>query len=377
MILTDEVIDIPLQMEGEGLVEALQRWREIWRNELDTKRVAPTTKKAYMDGIDPLIQFAEQHAGDLRMDQIGAKFINRSLMIYQISLAEKKKHAKCNFLKSEFKKERLGRNDAAFTILERFESTLSHRSTIFKMFFRFIGKNNREGHDYISTFPDVSTIKIHEKDTMYLTQEEMKDFIAFASSWPSRYKEYKNEKFKPQAYRDSLLLLLYALTGARGEEVATIRLKDIKEVKAGRGGDVTAYDIRIRNGKGGKPRTVSVQAKYVKEHIEYLRDHLPSDNYYIASTFKPSSGYTDKPSHVNNIRAFANQLMRYAGIDKNGLHALRRGYATKRINETGGNALQVSKELGNTVAILEKHYFKHDPATIRMVTSFGAEKGEE
>ena len=57
---------------------------------------------------------------------------------------------------------------------------------------------------------------------------------------------------------------------------------------------------------------------------------------------------------------FANFILNKLEINKSGLHAFRRGYVTKRIGKDKIDVSICAKEVGNTVAILEKHYLKHN-----------------
>ena len=59
-------------------------------------------------------------------------------------------------------------------------------------------------------------------------------------------------------------------------------------------------------------------------------------------------------------RVFSNDTLKFLGINKTGLHAYRRDYVSMRVGEDKVLVSLVAKEVGNTSAILEKHYFKHD-----------------
>lgn len=355
--LLDDIAIFDLQDPALTPFKNLLLWEDRWIESVKMNKRGTNTIKSYESGLRSFYPFVKRHR-KIPIDKIGAKYINRYLIDYQISLAVEavaSKNLKKGYLDElikESKKKSIGSNDANFTVLEEFENTLSHRVTVVKIFLKFITENNKDQHDYTAVFNKITKIKIADKFTDYLTMDELHQVVEYMSVWPQIYKDHKSKSSLRYAYRDASLMIIYALTGGRSNEVVHIKLKEISESK-----DKQHYFIRINKGKGGKKRVVSIPQTYLKPFLEYFRAELPSDDYYISSTYK--KGYTNIPMNPNTIRTFSNDILRILDINKTGLHAFRRGYVTKRIGGDEVDISLVAKEVGNTVAILEKHYLKH------------------
>jgi len=358
--LLDDVAEYPLQLDTLTPYKNFVLWRERWEDELVRSRCTASTMRTYFFALDTFFDFVKRNRR-VRIDKIGAKYINRYLLHYQIKLAEEKYaagtlgRASLDELNREYRSKRLGKNDAGFTVLELFENTLSQRLTILKMFLKFIDENNRDQHSFGRVFDGITKIKVGEKLTNHLTVEEISKVVSYMHTWIIEYKRYKEKSSLRFAYRNALMVVLYALTGARSAEVVHIRLKDISESSRG---NIDRYIIEIVKGKGGKPRTVWVHKEHIEPFLEYLRKELPSEEYYLSSTYRRK--YTNTPLFQNHIRVFTNEILELLGIEKTGLHIFRRGYVTKRIGEDHVDVSIVAKEVGNTVAILERHYLKHN-----------------
>lgn len=337
-------------------------WVDRFLEEVELDKVSNKTKKSYSEALSIFLTFLKKNQKGLTITDIGAKFINRFLIWYQYEIAKKKKLENgfsdevLKEIQKIYKSKKLGKNDANFTIYEEFENSLQHRLTVLKKFLKFISENNKEQFDFTKIFSNIVKIKIKDKFTDYLTVDEMQQMLQFSQMWIDVYKDYKPNSSRRYAYRDSLMLLIFLLTGARGDEVVHIKLRDISLYKKG---EEPYYIIKIEHAKGGKKRSVAVEKDYIVNYITYLEKELPNENYYLSSTFV-SCQYSNKRMHPNTIREFANYIMRIIGINKKGLHAFRRGYATKRIMHDGADISIVAKELGNTSPILEKHYLKHN-----------------
>lgn len=358
-MLEDDFAQYHLSIPKLTPPQNLTLWLKYWKEALVQQKCSYRTLLSYTFAIESFIAFSKKHE-DISLENIGARYINRYLIEYQIKLALEKYHKqqldKEHFdkIKNEAKLKSIGKNDANFEVLEIFENTLSQRLTVVKMFLKFVTQNNKEQHDYTLLYPKLSHIKIAEKFTDYLTESELKTVIEYLHLYREIFKDHKPKSSQRNVNRDILLLLICALTGARGEEVVHIKLKDLslyqKENKS-------YYIIKIEKAKGGKKRSVTVRKNDIYYYVEYFKSQLPNDDFYLSSTYK--NGYTNKPMHPNTLRLFANTLLKILGIPKRGLHAFRRGYVTKRISSDHADISIVAKELGNTSAILEKHYLKH------------------
>ena len=363
MNFTDDPEDYRLIEDKEGSTRSnLEIWHRRFVEQAESDGLNTKSIKSYNEALLPFFEFTDIYK-DVKMDDIAARFINRFLMHYQCDLArelyDKKKLEleRYDKVRQELSEKKIGKNDTNFYVLEEFESTLLHRTTVLKMFLKFISTKNQEMHDYTRYFSNIKKITIAEKDTKHLTVDELDEVVDFIDKWPSCHRKYKPNSIIQDAYRNALLLLLYTYTGARSEEVVLIKLEDITEFSY-KGKEFFA--VKIKHGKGGKTRSIGVKREKLVKYIDYLKENLPSDDFYISALYE-NGMYINKPYHQNNIRKFSNYILQDAlGIHKSGLHVYRRGYATKRLTKDNINIALVAKELGHSVAMLEKHYFKHD-----------------
>ncbi len=363
MLIVDD--NTSSSLSQEDICSDMKSWGKLFIEYKSMRGVSVRTIKSYRESLESFFKFVEIHKDGNKMENVGAKFINRFLIQYQSSLA-KLKLSKNNVPFHEVEKYNkiilqeeqllLGRNDMDFEVLSDFENTLLHRASVVKMFLKYISINNEEGHDYQSCFSDIKTLSLKEKDTDCVTVDEMDEVIDLMSNWICVYKSYKQKGKLASAYRDSLMILIYALTGARSEEVVKIKLKDVTPLVYYK---KNYYKIFIREGKGGKQREIAIHEDYIKKHIEYLREYLPNGECYLSATFR-NGVYTDKSMSPNNIRTFGNYVLQVLGINKSGLHSFRRGYATIRVVNNGIPIAVVAKEIGNSTSVMERFYFKHN-----------------
>lgn len=359
--LLDDVAEYPLALKKFGTYRNIKLWVARWMDALILNKVSNKTLRSYQFALDNFLSFIKRHNRSITPSTIGAKFINRWLIHYQLQLACEKaekgllKKYKYELLLKESTRS-IGKNDANFTILEEFENTLSQRATVIKMFLQYVTENNKDLHDYTKLFTMLARIKIQDKFTDYLTSKELQTVIEYMANWRYEFKKFKPKSSEINAIRDALMLTLYALTGARSEEVVYIKLKDLKLITKN---SEQYYVIKIEKAKGGKKRSVAVKQHYLVLYIEYLISRGMSDECYLSSTYKKGI-FTCKPVSADSIRVFSNDTLKYLGINKTGLHAYRRGYVSMRVGEDKVLVSVVAKEVGNTSAILEKHYLKHD-----------------
>jgi len=361
----DEDNSLPLSIGN--IKQDMEYWINSFMEDKATEKIADKTTKSYSNALKTFKDFVERNANDNIMSNVGATFVNRYIIEYQSSLAKNKLQKEGDILDKKDKallrkiinqknEKFLGKNSASFDIYNGFESTLIHRQTVVKMLLSYISHNNSDNKDYTLIFKNLATIKKTQKFTEYLTPDEIDAVVDYMQEWVNKYHRSFPDKDINNAYRDALLLLIYALTGARSAEVVQIKLKDITYFNhKGRG----FYIVKIANGKGGKIREIAVLATFMEQFVNYFKKNLPSDEYYIGS-IKKGDCYTEKHIHEDTIRRFANNILKELDINKSGLHVFRRGYATKEVIENKKDLSIVAKQLGNTVAILEAYYIKND-----------------
>jgi len=362
--------DVTCPLSSGAFEDDMRFWIAQFIEQKEAEKVAKKTLKSYKDALNTVMLFVLKYK-DNTMKSIGAKFINRYLVEYQSYLAKKKiddlrkkgiwnnkDYQKYEVILYQKENKFLGKNDVNFKILPEFENSLDHRLTVVKMLLKYISDNNKDEHDYTPLFRKFAIIKHKDRFTDYITIDEMDEVVSFMSVWIDVHKQYNPKSRTRSAYRDSLLIILYALTGARSEEVVKIKLRDISLFKHG---SKEYYRIKIQEGKGGKVREIGIESGFIKKHIKYLKKELPSDDYFIASTYNTHlQVYTNNHVHQDTIRRFGNYILQTLDINKKGLHTFRRGYATRRIVYDKAELAVVAKEMGNTTTVLEKYYLKHN-----------------
>lgn len=352
--LIDDLGNYKLE-EKKSAHKNIRIWSLRWLDQVEHKKRSKNTLRAYRTVLSLFIDFSKKRK-EIPFRDIGSKYINKHLIAYQLSLALK--HGDKNDIriaKEQNSKKVLGKNYSNFKVIPRFENTLSHRINVIKDFLKFVSLNNLDQKDYTRLFPDIAKIVIGEKNTPYLTVSELDRILNYMKKWDKIFKDHKPKGSERYAIREAFLLTLYAVTGARGEEIVTIKLSDISKIKSGKS---VGYSIKI-HGKGGKIRTIGIKEKYIVDYVRYFTSVLPSPDYYISSTWRKGS-YTNKPMDVNALRVFSNYILEFLDINKNGLHSYRRGFVTRKVMVDNLSVGRVAKMVGNSSAVLEKYYLKDE-----------------
>ncbi|MFA6145029.1 MAG: site-specific integrase [Sulfuricurvum sp.] len=338
---------------GKGLVSDLDAWRDRYITEKVAQGVSDKTRKSYGEALTPLIEFAHQYDSIMDLEGISAKFVNNYLMWYQEQLSAKDLEAnkismdEYNQVLSNRKANR-GKNDAKLSIVYRYEKSISHRLTVLKQLLLFISENNKENKDFTLLFKYFTKIKVQKRKTEFVTEGELEELIDFMKHWPEVYKEYFPKSSERYAYRNALIVLLYCLTGARADEVISLRLEHIKEseYKDDNGTTHLFYTIAYHTTKGDKYREVVVRREEIEPFVSYLRTALSDPSYVISSTYANGS-YTNKKMADVDMWKFTTYALKAIGVNKSGRHIIRRGYATKELAD-GKDLAIVAMELGHT-----------------------------
>lgn len=338
---------------GQGLSQTIEIWLERYIAQKYAQAVSPKTIKSYREAIVPFMTYSHQYESMMEIEDITAKFINNYLLWYQEHLAQddfvnqKIDQTVYNEVMSNRKANR-GRNDAKLTITYKYEKSLSHRLTVLKQLLSFISENNKEQKDFTLLFKYFTKIKVQKRSTDYLTNEELEELIAFMKEWPRLFKEYKPKSSERYAYRNALIVLLYCLTGARSDEVISLKMEHILEssYKDDNGHIHHFYTIQYHTTKGDKYREVVVHKAMIEPYVKYMQTALPDSTYTISSTYTKGH-YTNKKMNDSEMYLFVTWALHTMGIKKSGRHIIRRGYATKELAD-GKDLAIVALELGHT-----------------------------
>lgn len=141
--------------------------------------------------------------------------------------------------------------------------------------------------------------------------------------------------------RDRAMIFFLLDTGARAQEVCDINLEDV-ELNSGK--------VIIREGKGRKPRYVSINKTTIKALRAYLRirDDLQTEALFLSKTMERLT--------YDGLRQLIQRRSRLAGLKKiSTLHDFRRQFALSMLNN-GVDIFSLQRLMGHQdIAILRRY----------------------
>jgi len=148
--------------------------------------------------------------------------------------------------------------------------------------------------------------------------------------------EYKALLFEAQGNsRDYAILLTFLKSGIRESELAALQLDDI---------DFVHDEIRIREGKGKKERTIPLMPELKRALRRYVEDRERQANILDEETlFLARNGTSLNPS---SIRKLVQKYYTKAGVRKSGVHTLRHTFSAHNVNN-GMAIADLQKVLGH------------------------------
>ena len=145
--------------------------------------------------------------------------------------------------------------------------------------------------------------------------------------------------------RNRAILLCLLDTGLRARELLSIDLQDVNLITG---------SITLRQGKGGKPRTVFVGKESRKAVRSYLRER--NDNLHAL-------WLTDCPSKrlaYGGLRALLERHASLAGIEAPSAHDFRRAFALTMLRN-GTDLVSLARLMGHTNLKVLQRYLKQLP----------------
>ncbi len=137
------------------------------------------------------------------------------------------------------------------------------------------------------------------------------------------------------AVRDQLIIELGLGTGLRVSEISNLKVDDLY-LKKGQN------TLHVRNGKGGKPRTVQFSAGLKNLIRGYLDYRKSGSDYLFSSQRNPRMSPSGLQQVFKRWAAKAGLPKRYS------IHSLRHSYATRLHKASGYNLRLVQKQLGHS-----------------------------
>jgi len=295
----------------ENIKDTLEEWRKYFITDLKIKNLSQNTLKIYNLVLNEFIEYVfienENSTEPLKMQDLNKYFM--SSFIY--SLQER------------------GLN----------QNTLILYLKVIKSFFRFISFENEEAIDILAPIENLK-IKSKLKEPEYFTVEEfekIKTALQEEMDKCNKYFRYKN------------LFALYMLlsTGARANEIISIKLEDIKIEK-----NEISFQIKRKGGKDDVIYLLEEDKHYLEKLLE-LKDFKSP---YLFSTKNGKISY-------RTLYDFNKRFLKKIGIfnsKKHKLHIYRHSFARLLVKQNIN--LQTIKELlgHSDIAITSKYYARAD-----------------
>jgi site-specific recombinase XerD len=200
--------------------------------------------------------------------------------------------------------------------MKRSGTTRARKLASIRHFLKFLKENN-----IIAGNPAETVIRARkeEKDPTVLFKNEYKALL---------YEAEENS-------RDYAILMTFLKTGIRESELAALGIEDI---------DFLHNELRVREGKGKKERSIPLMPELKRALQRYLGDRDQQDNIVDEETFfLARNGTSLNPS---SIRKLVTKYYKKAGVRKSGVHTLRHTFSAHNVNN-GMSIADLQKVLGH------------------------------
>jgi site-specific recombinase XerD len=200
--------------------------------------------------------------------------------------------------------------------MKRTGTTRARKMASIRHFLKFLKENDVIAGNPAETIPRV---RKEEKDPAVLFKNE-----------------YKALLFEAQGNRrDYAILLTFLKAGIRESELADLQIDDV---------DFLHNELRVREGKGKKERTIPLMPELKRALRLYMEDRERQENIVDEDTlFLARNGTSLNPS---SIRKLVKKYYTLAGVRKSGVHTLRHTFSAHNVNNGMGIA-DLQKVLGH------------------------------
>jgi len=337
--IAGEAYDRARFREKEGLAAITRRFREVAKltiSSLEARIKAGHGKVAYKDYIQAINNYLIPFFGKYAIDKIAQEDISK-FEAWRIT--------------------KFARMPAASTVL-------NHNAALNKVFETALG----EGWITKKSIPDIKVSGLKAKRRPDFTLAEWRRITSLLPHWVKKATSERNKQYR-ELMRDYVLIL--ANTGIRtGKEALNLQWNQLEWRKDKNGDPFLAITV---SGKTG-PRTLVARHgcidffKRIQERFPDLAklnfaDLLKSRNpNYV---FRLRNG--NRPENFCHLFAdFLNEngLLQDSIGNKRTLYSLRHMYATLQISLGNVQIHPLSKQMGTSVAMLEKHYSHLEPIMI-------------
>lgn len=175
---------------------------------------------------------------------------------------------------------------------------------------------------------DLQFRRVHAHETQPFQTDEI---LALLSVQPATSAEF----------RDLAMWFIFADTGMRCQELCQLQQADL-----------AGNELVIRNGKGGKRRSVSLGMAAVRVIQEYIDSYRPPGESFL---FLTDEGREMKPRHVaKRLELWA----RKAGVSNAAPHRFRATFATQFVLKEGNDLIKLQALLGHSTLDMSRRYVK-------------------
>lgn len=149
--------------------------------------------------------------------------------------------------------------------------------------------------------------------------------------------------------RDRSIIRITFWSGLRVSEVAGLHVADI---------DQAERRLRIRRGKGGKPRTVPFHPSVMADLVAYLfaRPDPTEPMLWISDN---GAGGARGVLQADGVRQMIARRCKAAGVRRINPHALRHGFAMTMLNQGGVAMDAVAKMMGHSDPNVTRRFYAH------------------
>ncbi|MDO4975521.1 MAG: tyrosine-type recombinase/integrase [Alphaproteobacteria bacterium] len=264
----------------------------------------------------------------------------------------------CEFIKNKYSVKRISQQlfgSITSSDIEEFLSELSdNRSSVsrkissLKSFYKYFVSH--EEFEHIEYNPTMNLIfpKIPKKDIIYLTSDEIKQFIYEVENYEKSIRNFPHKYiyYRKTKYRDLAIISLLLGTGIRVSECAGLNISDL---------DLRNNSIKIIRKGGKEQRVYFTNAVFgtISDYLDYERDDIED----IADDTTPLF-YSLQKSRMSVrsiqrvVQKYVNEIIPYKSITA---HKLRSSYATELYNKSNDLYL-VSDALGHSSVDTTKKY---------------------
>jgi integrase/recombinase XerD len=198
---------------------------------------------------------------------------------------------------------------------------------------------------------------VEETDIDPLTSEEITALVkACDTARTYQLRQAKSiTRIRSTAARDRMIIIVLYDTGLRAQELCDLIIDDL---------NFSQNKIKVRHGKGNKPRTVRFGKRAAKAIWEYLKDRIDTAD-PKEPLLRVDEGQEPRPMSRHILRRLVKRIGDRAGVKNVHPHRLRHSFATEYLRNNG-KMLALQELLGHSDLEMVRRYAKFVEADIAL-----------